>query len=91
MDTSITFTFKLAGSLWDPGYDINSNPPFSLPEPNTQDAAQFDEKGYWYTAGNSDGEQGQLSKVAFIPPLFQLDYTYGYNDGVWKRKVYFQG
>ena len=82
----IHFTFKMIGVYWDPGFDPSN--PWDV---NTPDAAQFDERGYWYESGESDGRQLTGTKVDFIPGPFKYAYQNGYDDGVWKRKVFNQG
>ena len=82
----VNFSFKLVGVYWDPSY--NPNDPWDV---NTPDAIEFDEHGYWFTAGEADGRQLTGSKVDFIADPYKLDYKYGYEAGVWKQKVFNQG
>ena len=85
----ISFPIKMQADYWDPGYDDN----FQFddgPEPNTPDAVEFDEKGFWLEAGTSDGQQGNGSKYAFIPNAYKADYLTGYNAGAWFRLVMMQ-
>lgn len=82
---STNFVIKITGVYWDTGYDPNN--PWDV---NTPDATEFDEHGYWYWAGESDGRQKTGSKVDFIPDPYKYNYQQGYNDGSWKRLVMIQ-